>query len=64
VSSNNDIKHGKGIIIWKDGGKRVGTWANGKLNGLAQEYSPEGELLGEFQWKDGEEVIEDEKDDE
>ena len=41
---NSNIKHGRGIIIYKDGGKFIGYFKNGEVEGFGIKYSKNGEI--------------------
>jgi len=41
---NTNIKHGRGIIVYKDGGKFIGYFKNGVVEGFGIKYSKNGEI--------------------
>ena len=50
----DDKKHGQGTYTFPDGDKYVGEWRDDKRNGLGTEYSPQGAVLWNGIWHDGE----------
>lgn len=48
----DDALQGQGIYTYEDGGALHGTYVEGELNGPAQEFNPEGQLVFRGQYKD------------
>ena len=48
-----DKKEGSGTYIFADGRKYVGEWKNDQMHGPGKMYSPEGKLLVEGSWENG-----------
>ncbi|TSO15265.1 Histone-lysine N-methyltransferase SETD7 [Bagarius yarrelli] len=48
----DDALQGQGVYTYEDGGVLHGTYADGELNGPAQEFDPEGRLIFKGQYKD------------
>ena len=40
----NDLKHGRGLYIWRDGKTYNGEWKNGKMDGKGEFYWPNGSI--------------------
>ena len=47
-----DALQGQGVYTYEDGGVLHGTYTDGELNGMAQEYDSEGRLTFKGQYKD------------
>jgi len=48
----DDALQGQGIYTYEDGGALHGTYVDGELNGPAQEFNPDGQLVFRGQYKD------------
>lgn len=48
----DDALQGQGVYTYEDGGVLQGTYVDGELNGLAQEYDTDGRLIFKGQYKD------------
>lgn len=48
----DDALQGQGLYTYEDGGVLRGTYVDGELNGLAQEFDGEGHLVFKGQYKD------------
>ena len=47
-----DLKHGRGVLVWKDGRMYVGNWKRNKRNGKGKLLSGDGGLVYEGFWRD------------
>jgi hypothetical protein len=47
-----DMIHGVGQLLWPDGAKYIGEWSNGHRHGLGKEFTSDGKLRYEGNWKE------------
>jgi len=40
-TKKNNMRHGKGILYYKEGGKYVGNWKENKMDGFGVLYYPD-----------------------
>ena len=51
-ATQNGVPHGKGTIVYPNGEKIAGDWADGKLNGYAKHYNSDNLVVYEGEFKD------------
>ena len=49
----NNHHHGQGTYIWNDGGRYVGEWKDHKMHGKGVEYAPDGKIIQQGLWNNG-----------
>lgn len=52
----NDKKHGKGVLVWREGGKYEGEFQMDMKNGEGKLYDADGRLVRVGKWKHNEMV--------